>query len=109
MPSPCRLTSASPSWRKFLYGSNRGHDSIATFAIGPKGTLTFIEAVPSGGKTPRHFALDPSGTFLFAANQGSNQVTLFRVDATTGKLTPTGEGFNVASPVCVCFLAVPQK
>lgn len=91
---------------KVLYGSNRGHDSIAAFSIGPTGLLTFLETVPSGGRAPRHFALDPSGSFLFTANQASDRVVIFRVDAKSGRLTSRGEGFNVDSPVCVQFLAV---
>jgi 6-phosphogluconolactonase len=76
---------------KFLYTSNRGHDSIAVFAIDPKkGTLAPVEYVPTLGKTPRSFALDHTGQYLFAANQDSNNIVLFRVDPNAGKLTPTG-------------------
>jgi 6-phosphogluconolactonase len=93
-----------PSGR-FLYGSNRGNDSIAVFAINPaQGTLTTTEIVPTGGKEPRNFALDPSGTFLFAANQNSNTVVVFRVNQKTGRLTPAGEKLDVPSPVCVTFV-----
>jgi 6-phosphogluconolactonase len=90
---------------KFVYGSNRGHNSIAVFRVDPAtGTLTFLEHVPTQGKTPRGFALDPTGSFLFAANQDSDNVVVFKVDSTTGKLAPTGQELKVGSPVCVRFL-----
>ena len=93
-----------PSGR-FLYGSNRGHDSIVVYAIDPaKGTLTFVEDVSTQGKEPRNFALDPTGRYLFAANQNSNTVAVFRVNAQNGRLTPTGQKFEVPSPVCVTFV-----
>ena len=92
---------------KFLYGSNRGHDSIAVFAIdGGKGTLTLVEHVPTGGKTPRSFAIDPAGSCLVVANQDSDNVVVFRIDARTGRLTPTGKVSDVPSPVCVTFVAL---
>lgn len=91
---------------KFLYTSNRGHDSIAVFAIDPeKGTLTPVEDVLTQGKTPRSFEIDPSGRYLFAENQESNNIVIFRIDQQTGKLTPTGQVLDVPSPVCVKFLA----
>ena len=93
-----------PSGR-FLYGSNRGHDSIVVYAIDQaKGTLTFVEDVSTQGKEPRNFALDPTGRYLFAANQNSNTVAVFRVNAKNGRLTPTGQKFEVPSPVCVTFV-----
>jgi 6-phosphogluconolactonase len=93
-----------PSGR-FLYTSNRGHESIAVFAIDPKaGTLTLVADVPTGGKEPRHFALDPSGQYLLAENQLSGNIVEFRIDPATGKLTATGEVLQVPSPVCVAFL-----
>ncbi len=89
---------------KFLYASNRGHDSIAAFAINPKnGTLTFIEAASTQGKEPRYFAIDPSGKFLLAANQNSNSIAVFRIDAKTGRLTATGKTYPVGAPVCLKF------
>jgi 6-phosphogluconolactonase len=92
---------------KFLYASNRGHDSIAVFAIDPdKGTLTPVEYTPTQGKTPRGVKIDPTGTLLFAANQQSNNIVVFRIDQKTGHLTPTGQVLEVASPVCVKFLSV---
>ncbi len=93
---------------KFLYGSNRGHDSIAVFAIdAAKGTLTPVEHVSTQGRTPRNFGIDPKGAFLIAANQNSDSIVVFRIDAATGRLTPTGETFQVSMPVCVKFAAVP--
>jgi 6-phosphogluconolactonase len=94
----------SPSDR-FLYASNRGHDSITVFAIDQdKGTLTKIRAVPTQGKIPRNFALDPTGKYLVAANQKSNQMVVFAVDQTTGLLQPTGQVLDIEEPVCVLFV-----
>ena len=91
---------------KFLYSSNRGHDSIAVFAIDPeKGNLRLLETISTGGKTPRNFAIDPTGAFLLAANQESNNIVVFRIDQKTGKLTPTGEVIDAPSPVCIVFRA----
>jgi 6-phosphogluconolactonase len=91
---------------KFLYGSNRGHDSIAVFRIDArKGTLTPIEHVPTQGKTPRNFGIDPTGSYLLAANQSSDSVAVFRIDPQTGRLTPTGQVLEVGIPVCVKFVA----
>ena len=93
----------APSGR-FLYGSNRGHDSIAIFAIEPStGALTSAGWEPTQGKTPRFFGLDPAGTHLYAANQISDTVVIFRVDQMTGKLTPTSEVIKVASPCTIAF------
>jgi 6-phosphogluconolactonase len=90
---------------KFLYVSNRGHDSIAVFAIDPrKGTLTLAEHVPTQGKTPRDFSLDPSGSYLFAANQNSDNIVLFRVSP-AGRLTAFGQVVEqVPEPACVVFV-----
>jgi 6-phosphogluconolactonase len=92
---------------KFLYASNRGQgNSIAVFAIdGAKGTLTLVELVPTQGKTPRSFAIDPTGTMLLAENQESNDIVVFRIDPQTGRLTPTGKVLEVGAPVCVKFVA----
>jgi len=90
---------------RFLYASNRGHDSIAIFAIDPStGTLTPRGHVSSGGKTPRNFAIDPTGTYLLAANQDSDNVVVFRIDGETGWLAPTGHEIAVSMPVCVKML-----
>jgi 6-phosphogluconolactonase len=89
---------------KFLYGSNRGHDTIAVFAIKADGTLEAIDHTPTQGKTPRNFTVDPTGKWLFAANQNSGNVVVFRIDETTGRLTPAGQSVKVDWPVCVKFL-----
>jgi len=87
---------------KFLYGSNRGHDSIVVFAIDRKsGRLTYVEHVSTGGKTPRNFAIDPTGTFLLVANQKSDTVVTFRIDTGTGRLKSTGHVAEIPTPVCL--------
>lgn len=97
-----------PSGR-FVYASNRGHDTIAVFAVDPaRGTLRLVEHAAMGGKTPRGFALDPSGRWLIAGNQRSDTVSVFRVDAATGKLTNTGRSVGVGSPVSVVFVPAPD-
>jgi 6-phosphogluconolactonase len=91
---------------KSLYTSNRGHDSIAVFAIDEKkGTLKSLGQVLTGGKTPRHFAIDPTGSYLLAENQESNNIVVFHIDPATGSLTPTGQTVEVPSPVCITFVA----
>ena len=89
-----------------LYASNRGDNSIAEYAVDPtKFTLTLADHFPTLGKTPRHFALDPSGSWLFAANQDSNDIVVFKVYARTGQLTPDGTVLKDApSPVCILFV-----
>jgi 6-phosphogluconolactonase len=92
---------------KFLYGSNRGHDSLAVFAIDPgDGHLAPVEWVPSGGKTPRNFAFDPTGKWILCTNHGSNNAVVFRVDETTGRLTATGAPVPVPNPFCERFVTV---
>ena len=89
---------------KFVYASNRGHDSIAMFSVEPgAGKLTAAGHESTQGKTPRHFALDPAGKWLLAENQDSDAISVFRVDSGTGKLTPTGSPLQVGAPVCVVF------
>lgn len=92
---------------KFVYGSNRGHDSIVVFAIDQAtGRLTLVEHQKTRGKTPRNFAIDPSGTFLLAANQNSDTVVVFRIDQKTGRLTPTGHTIEVGAPVALKFVPI---
>ena len=99
--STCADVHASPSG-KYVYGSNRGHDSIAIFEVDDNsGTLTLIGHEPTQGKTPRNFAIDPTGTFLLAANQDSGTIVVFRMNDHTGKLTPTGYVIEVPEPACV--------
>lgn len=89
---------------KFLYGSNRGHDSIAMFAIDDStGQLTALGQHPAGVKTPRNFVVDPAGNFLLAAGQDSNDIVVHRVDLKTGKLQATDFSVNVPTPVCLKF------
>ena len=90
---------------KFLYGSNRGHDSIVVYRVDPaKGMLTFVEHETADIKTPRNFNIDPTGKFCLVANQGGDSVVVFRVNRKTGALEPTGHKVSIARPVCVRFL-----
>ena len=90
---------------KWLFASNRGHDSIAVFSIDPaNGKLTAAGDFPTGGREPRHFAIDPSGKYLLAENQFSNNIVVFKIDPATGGLTPTGQVVEVPSPVDIAFL-----
>ena len=92
---------------KFLYASNRGHDSITIYKIDlHKGTLATVDRVPTQGKTPRGFKIDPTGGYLLAANQDSGSIVVFKRNPATGRLTPTGQTVNVGSPVCIQFLRV---
>ena len=89
---------------RFLYGSNRGHDSIAVYRISEtSGNLTLVEHEPTRGKTPRNFTIDPSGQWLVAANQDSGTLAVFRINDKSGALTPVGPLVNVGSPVSVVF------
>jgi 6-phosphogluconolactonase len=92
-----------PSGR-FLYASNRGHDSLAVFAVDARGGLRLVENAPTGGRTPRNFALAPDGRYLFAENQDSGTVVAFSVDSASGRLTATGQVVEVPAPVCMVFL-----
>ena len=90
---------------KFVYGSNRGHDSITVFAVDPKtGKLSFVQNQSTQGHTPRGFGIDPTGQFLLAGNQDSDTATVFRIDPQSGKLSPTGQQLEVGKPVCFKFL-----
>ena len=92
---------------RFLYCSNRGHNSIAVFSIdGNSGRLTAVERVPSGGGVPRNFGIDPSGRFLVAANQKTDNLAVFRIDEKTGRLRATGQSVEAPTPVCVKFCPV---
>ncbi|HET6328663.1 MAG TPA: lactonase family protein [Planctomycetaceae bacterium] len=91
----------------FVYGANRGHDSLAIFSVDPvSGKLTPEGHESTQGKTPRNFAIDPTGAFLLAANQDSDSVVVFRIDPTTGRLRPTGQRLQVHQPVCIRYLAL---
>jgi len=89
---------------KFLYGSNRGHDSIAVYSVGANGELKLVEIESTRGKTPRNFAIDPGGRWLIAANQETNTLAVFRIDQSTGALAPTGGLSTVPAPVSVLFM-----
>ena len=90
---------------RFVYGSNRGHDSIARFGVDPgSGRLTPLGHTPAGGRTPRNFNIEPGGRHLWVASQNSDLVRIFRIDPQTGDLHPTGQDLAVGSPVCVLFV-----
>lgn len=100
----CAEILAHPTGR-FLYASNRGHNSIAVFTCAPEtGAVTLIDHTPTQGETPRNFRLTPDGKWLLAANQNSASVVVFAVNPTTGKLTPNGQTARIAFPVCIKFL-----
>ena len=93
-----------PSGR-FVYGSNRGHDSITVFAVDEStGKLRFVQNESTQGKTPRGCGIEPTGKFLLAGNQASDTITIFGIDPQTGRLKATGEKLDVGSPVCVKFV-----
>jgi 6-phosphogluconolactonase len=102
--STCAEIALHPSG-KFLYASNRGHDSITLFSVDQNtGKLTFVEHQSTLGHKPRHFTVDPSGRWLIAENQDSDSVVVFAIDADTGKLKPTGQTLSLGSPVCAVFV-----
>lgn len=89
---------------RFLYATNRGEsNTISIFAIDSKGKLTHKETLPTGGKGPRNFAIDPSGNFVLVAHQYSNDVVIFKRDPATGSLTNTGKKMQLCAPVCLAF------
>jgi 6-phosphogluconolactonase len=103
-PNTAAEMSLHPSG-KYLYVSNRGHNSIVLFRVDPEaGTLTYVEEQGTGGKTPRHFGLEPSGKHLAVVNQESDTVLASRVDAGNGRLKPSGIFATVTAPACVRFL-----
>lgn len=94
---------------KWVYASNRGHNSIAAFVVNAtSGALTFVDALSSGGRTPRHFDVTPDAGHLLIANQGTNNIIVAKIDEATGKLTATGAAVDAPAPVCVVFLG-PKK
>lgn len=95
---------------KFVYGSNRGHDSIVVFAVDKKtGQLKLLQHQSTLGKTPRHFTLDPTGKWLIAENQDTDNIAVFSVEPNTGALTPTGQVLKAPSPVCLQFVRAGGK
>jgi 6-phosphogluconolactonase len=102
--SYCADVHLSPSGR-FLYGSNRGHNSIVVFALDAgTGKPTLVEHVSTKGNWPRNFVIDPTGRFLLVANQRSDNIVSFRIDAKTGRLKPLGQSTAVPVPVCLKFV-----
>ena len=90
---------------KFLYVSNRGHDTIAVFKLDPEnGTLAVVEYAPAGGRTPRNFNIDPTGEYLFTSNQNGENIVVFRIDQKTGRLRPTGVELPLANPGSIFFV-----
>lgn len=102
----CADIHVAPSGR-FIYGSNRGHNSIVIYKIDPRtGHLDYVDNVPTEGATPRNFAIDPTGAFLFAANQDSDNIVAFTINSETGGLTPTGDTTAVPMPVCIKIVSI---
>jgi 6-phosphogluconolactonase len=102
-PSTCAEVQITPDG-KFLYGSNRGHDSLAIYALdGVTGRMTIVGHESTRGRIPRNFEISPCGQFVAAANQDTNNVILFRLDPATGKLSPTGDVVEAGTPICVRF------
>ena len=90
---------------RFVYVSNRGHDTIAVFAVDAvSGRLTVVEDAPAGGRIPRNFSIDPSGNYLMTSNQIGENIVVFRIDRATGRLTPTGQELKLANPGSIFFV-----
>ena len=102
--STCADVQVTPSGR-FLYASNRGHDSLVIYRIGQRtGRLTYVGHQSTQGRTPRQFEIDPTGRFLLVGNQDADTIVSFRIDPRAGTLEPTGQVLQVPTPVCVKFL-----
>ena len=107
--SHCADVHVSPSG-KFVYGSNRGHDSIVIFAVDERtGQLTLVGHESTQGEIPRNFAIDPTGSLLLAANQSSSTIVTFRIESETGELNPTGQVVEVPTPVCLKPIVIPSS
>jgi 6-phosphogluconolactonase len=101
--SYCADLHISPSG-KFLYGSNRGHNSIVVFSINQRtGRLAVVQHVSTQGKWPRNFAIDPTGRFLLVANQRSDNIVIFRIDPASGQLSSTDLVVEIPAPACLRF------
>jgi 6-phosphogluconolactonase len=98
--SHCADLKITPDGR-FLYGTNRGHDSIAAYRIGADGQLTLLAIVPSLGKGPQNLAITPGGAFLLCANMPGNNVAVFRIDPQGGGLTSIGKPVSLPGPSCI--------
>ncbi len=101
--SYCADVKVTPDGRH-LYGTNRGHDSIAAYKIGDDGKLSLVAIEPSRGKGPQNLAVTPDSRWLLCANMPGNNIAVFRIDAKTGKLTPVGEPVEQPSPSCIVLL-----
>ena len=102
-PTSCAEVQLTPDGR-FLYGSNRGHNSLAIYAVAPDtGRLTPVGWESTGGQIPRNFEIDPTGSYICAANQDTDNLVLFRIDQQTGKLTRYGSEARAGTPICVRF------
>jgi 6-phosphogluconolactonase len=89
---------------RFLYASNRGDDSVAVYSISDSdGTLKVVQRVDCGGKTPRHFALDPGNQWLLVANEDSSNIVVFARNTRSGLLNPSGKQYPLSHPVCLVF------
>ena len=97
---------ASPDG-KFVYASNRGHDSLVCFAVGVAGRLSLVGWTPTGGHHPRAFGISPSGKWVVVLNQDSDTVKVFAYDGADGALTPTGQVLDITGPECVMWAASP--
>jgi 6-phosphogluconolactonase len=105
----CADIQISPDGR-FLYGSNRGHDSVAIFSVDQQsGELNIVDFTPCGGATPRNLALTPSGRHLFSANQNADRISIFARDETSGRLTDTGQAIAIGTPMCVRITRDPHQ
>ncbi len=103
----CADLQISPDGR-FLYGSNRGHDTVVVFSVDAEnGKLALIGHAPCGGATPRNLGMSPDGAFVFSANQNADRVTIFRRNEETGELTDTGKAIETGTPMCVKFARTP--
>ncbi len=98
--SYCADLKITPDGRH-LYGTNRGHDSIAAYRVANDGRLILLHITPSGGKGPQNLAITPDGALLLCANMPGHNITTFRIDAETGRLTNGGEPLPITSPSCL--------
>lgn len=104
LPNTCADIHISPNG-KFVYATNRGHDSLVVYKIDQKtGQLKFVQHQSTGGKTPRNFTISPNGKFLLAANQNSDSINVFKINEKSGKLTATANSAIVSMPVCLKFM-----
>lgn len=93
---------------RYVYASNRGHDSIAQFGVDPASfKLTLLGTTPCGGQTPRNFEIDPTGRWMIITNHGNNVTALFSIDPSTGQLAQKGDAIPLASPYCPRFIPIP--